>query len=221
MAANYNYFDGITVGTPTCAFLLGIKDIIGSSGFSLTHSRFEDVGRVVQEDWAGSKEIYIADNVMIGRHDPLHVTSWNHPEAFARYPASPLPSRRNTRSKSMARGSSSPTITSPTSTMPSTSRRMAIPSTDPSAQASSIDVFGNDMFNMADNCVELDGGVHNVRRFDNRCMNVTGGAFSTQPIFGGPPISSATWSTTRPTGGGLKLLDSPAGRPDLPEHVYR
>jgi hypothetical protein len=85
------------------------------------------------------------------------------------------------------------------------------PRDEPSEQASSIDVFGNDMFNMADNCVELDGGVHNVRAFDNRCANVTGGGFSTQPIFGGPAYIFRNLVYNATTGGGLKLLDTPAG----------
>jgi len=211
MGANYNYFDGITVRNTNVAFLLGIKDIIGSSGFSLTHSRFEDVGRVVQEDWAGSKDIYIADNVMIGRHDPLHVTSWNHPEAFARYPGFPAPTTSEYAVKVYGQG-----IVVAHNYIANFHDAIDVatygdPSTDPSAQASSIDVFGNDMFNMADNCVELDGGVHNVRAFDNRCMNVTGGAFSTQPIFGGPAYIFRNVVYNATTGGGLKLLDSPAG----------
>jgi len=67
------------------------------------------------------------------------------------------------------------------------------------------------MFNMADNCVELDGGVHNVRAFDNRCTNATGGAFSTQPIFGGPAYIFRNLVYNSTTGGGLKLLDTPSG----------
>src|SRR6185437_16434393 len=85
------------------------------------------------------------------------------------------------------------------------------PSDKPDEQASSIDIFGNDMFNMADNCVELDGGVHNVRAFDNRCVNATGGAFSTQPIFGGPAYIFRNVSYNSTTGGPLKLLDTPSG----------
>ena len=45
--ANYNYFEGITVRNTTVAFLLGWKDIAGSSGFTLKHSRIYDVARAV------------------------------------------------------------------------------------------------------------------------------------------------------------------------------
>ena len=50
----------------------------------------------------------------------------------------------------------------------------------------SIDLYGNDFSNMADNCIEADGGARNIRVFENRCFNSAQGAFSAQPIFGGP-----------------------------------
>lgn len=211
MAANYNYFDGITVRNTNVAFLLGIKNIIGSSGFTLTHSRFENVGRVVQEDWAATRDIYIADNVMIGRHDPEHVTSWNHPEAFARYPGFPALTTSEYAVKVYGQG-----IVITRNYVANFHDAIDIatygdPSDKPSEQASSIDISGNDMFNMSDNCVELDGGVHNVRAFDNRCVNATGGAFSTQPIFGGPAYIFRNLVYNSTTGGGLKLLDTPSG----------
>ena len=64
MAANYNYFEGLTIRNTNVAFLAGIKDIAGSSGFTLKHSRIYNVGRAVQDDWSGSKNYYIADNVV-------------------------------------------------------------------------------------------------------------------------------------------------------------
>lgn len=50
----------------------------------------------------------------------------------------------------------------------------------------SIDFYGNDIFNMSDNCIEADGGAHNIRVFDNRCFNSIGGALSATPLVGGP-----------------------------------
>jgi len=165
----------------------------------------------VQEDWAGTKDVYIADNVMIGRHDPLHITSWNHPEAFARYPGFPATTTSEYAIKVYGQG-----IVVLHNYIANFHDAVDIatygdPSDKPSEQASSIDISGNDMFNMADNCVELDGGVHNVRAFDNRCTNATGGAFSTQPIFGGPAYIFRNLVYNSTTGGGLKLLDTPSG----------
>ncbi len=76
MGGNYQYFEGITVRNTNVAFLLGIKGIAGASGFTLKHSKVYDVGRVVQDDWSGSKNFYIADNTLIGRHDPNKMMGW-------------------------------------------------------------------------------------------------------------------------------------------------
>ena len=40
------------------AFLVGWKSIIGSSGFTLKNSLLYDVGRGVQDEWAGSRDLY-------------------------------------------------------------------------------------------------------------------------------------------------------------------
>jgi hypothetical protein len=91
LAANYNYFDGITIRNTNVGFLLGIKDIAGADGFTLVNSRAINVGRVVREDWAKSKDYYIADNVFLGRHDPAHITSWIGNDVWSKYPGFPAP----------------------------------------------------------------------------------------------------------------------------------
>ena len=70
LAGNYNYFEGITVRNTNVAFMLGIKRIIAGKRLHAEARRIYDVGEVVQDDWSGSKNFYIADNVFIGRHDP-------------------------------------------------------------------------------------------------------------------------------------------------------
>ena len=89
MGGNYNYFEGITVRNTNVAFLLGIKNIAGSSGFTLKHSRIENIGRAIEDDWSGSKNFYIADNVFIGRHDPTKLQSWWTPAVWAKFPGYP------------------------------------------------------------------------------------------------------------------------------------
>ena len=75
----------------------------------------------------------------------------------------------------------------------------------------SIDFYNNDIYNMADNCFEADGGAHNIRVFRNRCFNEAGGAFSAQPTFGGPLYFYQNIAYDNTTGGPLKLIDTPAG----------
>ena len=73
MAANYNYFEGLTIRNTDLAFQAGLKNIAGSSGLTIKRSRFENVGRAIYTDWSGSKDYYIADNVMIGRFNPNYL----------------------------------------------------------------------------------------------------------------------------------------------------
>jgi hypothetical protein len=50
----------------------------------------------------------------------------------------------------------------------------------------SIDFYRNDIFNMADDFIESDGGSHNILIFENRGFNAYHAAISAQPVFGGP-----------------------------------
>lgn len=210
-AANYHLFEGITVRNTNVAFLLGIKSIVGASGFTLRHSRVYDVGRVVQDDWAGSKDFYIADNVFIGRHDATRMTSWIHDEVWAKWGDYPALTTSEYAVKVYGGGHVIARNYVANFHDAIDVATFGVPPDDPDRQASSIDIYLNDMFNQADNCVELDGGVHNVRAFDNRCVNASNLAYSTQPIFGGPAYIYRNLLYNAPSTGALKLLDNPSG----------
>jgi len=215
MAANYNYFEGITVRNTNVAFLLGYKNIAGSSGFTLKHSRIENVGRGVEDDWSGSKDFYIADNVFIGRHNPEKLQSWWTPAVWAKFPGYPALITSEYAIKIYGQGHvvaynyvanwhdgiDVATYGDPDGTPNEIADRVPV----------SIDFYNNDIYNMADNCIEADGGAHNIRVFRNRCFNSAGGALSAQPIFGGPLYfyQNLIYDTT--TGGPLKFVDTPAG----------
>jgi hypothetical protein len=215
MAANYNYFEGITVRNTNVAFLLGYKNITGSSGFTLKHSLIENVGRGVEDDWSGSKDFYIADNVFIGRHNPEKLQSWWTPAVWAKFPGYPALITSEYAIKIYGQGHvvaynyvanwhdgiDIATYGDPDGTPNELRGRVPV----------SIDFYNNDIYNMADNCIEADGGAHNIRVFRNRCFNSAGGALSAQPIFGGPLYfyQNLIYDTT--TGGPLKFVDTPAG----------
>ncbi|MGH8261506.1 MAG: hypothetical protein ACREUG_17635, partial [Steroidobacteraceae bacterium] len=215
MGANYNYFDGITVRNTQVAFKLGIKDIAGSSGFTLKHSLVYNVGRVVEAGWSGSKDFYIADNVFIGRHDPQHLQSWFTPQVWARYPGYPALITSEYAVKVYGQGHvvahnyvanwhdgiDVDTYGDPDGTPHERRDRVPV----------SIDIYDNDIYNVADNCIEADGGAHDIRVFENRCFDSTGGALSAQPIFGGPVYFYRNLVYDATTGGYLKLVDTPAG----------
>ncbi|MGH8219585.1 MAG: hypothetical protein ACREUT_13635 [Steroidobacteraceae bacterium] len=215
MGGNYNYFEGITVRNTNVAFKLGIKGIAGSSGFTLKHSLVYDVGRVIEAGWSGSKDFYIADNVFIGKHDPRRLQSWFTPAVWAKYPGYPALITSEYAVKVYGQGHviahnyvanwhdgiDVDTYGDPDGTPHELRDRVPV----------SIDIYDNDIYNDADNCIEADGGAHDIRVFENRCFNSTGGALSAQPIFGGPVYfyRNVIFNTT--TGGYLKLVDTPAG----------
>jgi len=215
MAGNYNYFEGITVRNTNVAFLLGLKNIAGASGFTLKHSKLENIGRGVEDDWSGSKNFYIADNIFIGRHDPGKLQSWWTPAVWAKFPGYPTPITSEYAVKLYGQGHvvaynyaanwhdgiDIATYGDPDGTPNPIADRLPV----------SIDFYNNDFSNMADNCIEADGGARNIRVFENRCFNSAGGAFSAQPTFGGPLYFYRNLVYDATTGGPLKFVDTPAG----------
>ena len=215
MGGNYNYFEGITVRNTNVAFLVGLKNIAGSSGFTLKHSRLENIGRGVQDEWSGSKYVYIADNVFIGRHDPNKLQSWYTPAVWAKFPGFPAPITSEYAVKVYGQGhvvaynyfanwhdgADIATYGNPDGT----------PNPLPDRLPVSIDFYNNDFSNMADNCIEADGGARNIRVFENRCFNSAGAALSAQPTFGGPLYFYRNLVYAATTGGPLKFVDTPAG----------
>jgi len=211
LAASYNYFDGITIRNTNVAFLLGIKDILGADGFTLINSRAYDVGRVVRDDWAKSKDFYIANNVFLGRHDPARLTSWIGADVWAKYGEFPAPITSEYAVKVYGQGHVVAHNYVANFHDAIDDATFGVPSDRPGEYAASVDFYGNDMFNNTDNCIELDGGVHNMRAFENRCVNTAQLAYSTQPVFGGPAYIYRNISYNNVASGGLKLLDNPSG----------
>ena len=212
LAANYHYFEGITVRNTTVAFLLGWKSIAGASGFSLVQSRAEDVGRVVQDEWAGSKDFYIVDNVLIGRHDPNKLIAWYYrPEVWSKFPGFPAPITSEYAIKVYGQGHVVAHNYVANWHDGIDFSTYGTPSSDPDRNPSSNDFYNNDLFNIADNCIEADGAAQNIRVFSNRCVNSITGGFSAQPIFGGPAYFYRNLSFVSTSGGPLKLIDTPSG----------
>ncbi|MDB5739454.1 MAG: hypothetical protein JWP16_494 [Alphaproteobacteria bacterium] len=211
LAANYNYFDGINIKNTNVGFLLGIKDIAGADGFTLVNSRASNVGRVVREDWAKSKDYYIANNVFLGRHNPARITSWIGDDVWKKYGEFPALLTSEYAVKVYGQGHVVAHNYIANFHDAIDNATFGNPSTVPQDQGASVDFYGNDMFNITDNCIELDGGVHNMRAFDNRCANTAQLAYSTQPIFGGPAYIYRNIAYNNVASGGLKLLDNPSG----------
>ncbi len=212
LAGNYHYFEGITVRNTTVAFLLGWKSIAGASGFSLVRSRAMDVGRVVQDEWAGSKDFYIVDNVLIGRHDANKLLAWYYrPEVWSKFPGFPAPITSEYAIKVYGQGHVVAYNYVANWHDGIDFSTYGTPSSDPDKNPSANDFYNNDIYNIADNCIEADGAAQNIRVFNNRCVNSVTGALSAQPIFGGPAYFYRNLTFVGTSGGPLKLIDTPSG----------
>jgi hypothetical protein len=214
MAANYNYFEGLTIRNTDLAFQGGLKRITGSSGLTVTRSRFENVGRAIYTDWSGSKDYYIADNVMIGRFSPDYLMgftgrTWQklpgyNPRLVSEYAVKVYGSGHVVAHNSIANfhdGVDVATYGNPDGSPAPARDRLPV----------SIDFYGNDIFNVEDNCIEADGGAHNIRIFRNRCFNHGHRALSVQPMFGGPVYFIRNIVYHAPEGGAVKFTASSAG----------
>jgi hypothetical protein len=192
MGADHVYFEGITFRNTLLAIEAGQKGIAGAQGLTVKRSRFEDVGVAIHSDWSGSKNFYIADNVMTGRQDPRSLNGWLNV-----WPWSELPDfaeRRRLRSYYAVAVYGSGHVVAynnvtgfhdgidhATYGMPD-----GYPNVPRDRMPVSNDFYNNDISNVHDNCFEADGGMHNIRIFRNRCFNTATGGMSPQPIFGGP-----------------------------------
>jgi hypothetical protein len=213
MGGNYQYFEGITVRNTNVAFLLGIKGIAGASGFTLKRSKVYDVGRVVQNDWSGSKDYYIADNTLIGRHDPDKMMGWIG-SPWDKFPGFPELLTSEYAIKVYGQGhvvaynyiaNWHDGVDVATYGVPD-----GAPNDIPDRVPLAIDFYGNDIVNMGDNCFESDGGARNIRVFRNRCFDSASGALSVQPMFGGPVYFYQNLVYNSPTGS-LKYIEGSSG----------
>jgi len=216
MAADYNYFEGLTIRNTELAFQGGLKNIAGSVGLTLKHNRFEDIGRGVYTDWSGSRDYYIADNVFIGRFDPTRLigfsgSTWQPytagtgpPALVSEYAVKVYGSGHVVAHNSVANfhdGIDVATYGNPDGTPNPIRDRMPV----------SIDFYGNDISHVEDNCIEADGGAHNIRIFRNRCFNHGHRALSVQPMFGGPVYFIRNIVYHAPEGGAVKFTASSSG----------
>jgi hypothetical protein len=213
MGGNYQYFEGITVRNTNVAFLLGIKGIAGASGFTLKHAKVYDVGRVVQDDWSGSKNFYIADNTLIGRHDPNKMMGWIG-SPWDKFPGFPELLISEYAIKVYGQGhvvaynyiaNWHDGVDVATYGTPD-----GAPNDIPDRVPLAIDFYGNDILNMGDNCFESDGGARNIRIFRNRCFDSASQALSVQPMFGGPVYFYQNLIYNQPTGS-LKYIEGSSG----------
>ena len=214
MAANYNYFEDLTIRNTELAFWGGYKNLAGSTGITIKHCRIENVGRAIYTDWSGSKDYFIADNTITGKFSSDHLMgftgrTWQSLPDFATKLVSEYGIKLYGQGHVVAfnrvsqfhDGIDIATYGNPDGAPNPIRDRMPV----------SIDFYNNDISNVEDNCIESDGGAHNIRIFRNRCFNHGHRALSVQPMFGGPVYFIRNIVYHAPEGGAVKFTASSAG----------
>jgi hypothetical protein len=182
MGADYNTLDGLIIRNADIGICAGRREIAGSTGLVVRNCRIEDVGIGIQAQYAGSKNFYIADNVIIGRANREYLMSV----------------------ETASDGSRSQRVYSYYGVKVYGQGHVVCynyvayfydgidvcthggPETDPDLKSVSIDFYNNDIFLMNDNFIEADGGTHNIRILRNRGFNCAQAGFTNQPTLGGP-----------------------------------
>lgn len=211
MASQYHIFENLTFRNTDVAIFAGQKEVMGAVGLAVKNCRFENVGFGVWTEYAGSSDFYIADNLILGRDDRFRLIGWTGPRWAS---AGPYGSHLLTSYYAIKVYGPGHVIA-----------RNAIayfhdaigistygtPEKDPDRRASSIDIYGNDIHMSNDDFVETDGGVHNIRVFENRGVNAAQGGYSSQPVFGGPVYFYRNLLYHVPGGVAFKFSAKPAG----------
>jgi len=201
MAADYHYFEGLTIRNTDVAFYAGLKRVMGSKGLTVKNCRMEDIGIAVMTYSADSKDFYIADNIMIGRHDPDTLLGWyglEKPAPLTSYYAIKVYGQSHVVCHNYI-AYFHDGICIDTHGLPEAGKKTV-----------SVDFYRNDIFNMADDFIEADGGSHNIRIFENRGFNAYHAALSAQTVFGGPVYFFRNVCFNVP-GTALKYTIRPAG----------
>ncbi len=207
MFADYTHFENLTIRNCEVGILAGLRYTKGCNGLVVRNCRFEDVGCAVNAQYGGCRNFYIADNVIIGREDRDRLHGWTG--NWAKYgPLSDLKSFIAIDINGQGHAVCHNYIAY---------FHDAIDVTEQGAperedwKAVSMDFYNNDMHMCADDFIEADSSVHNLRVFRNRGFNAGQHAYSAQPIFGGPAYFIRNIAYHIPSGGALKFNIYPAG----------
>jgi hypothetical protein len=217
MASEHHIFEGLTFRNTDVAIFAGQKEVRGAVALTVKNCRFENIGFGVWTEYAGSSDFYIADNLFLGRDDRFRLIGWG---GRLRHPggntwAEPLYGSHRLTSYYAIK------VYGPGHVIAHNAiayfhdavgiSTYGTPERDPERRASSIDIYNNDMHLFNDDFIETDGGVHNIRVFNNRGVNAAQGGYSSQPIFGGPAYFYRNILYHVPSGVAFKFSAKPAG----------
>jgi len=226
-AANYNYFEGVTIRNTDIGIWAGTQFIAGSKGLTVKKCRFENVNLGVFTNYLGSSDFYIADNYFIGRDDPTHLIGWvgnfwtkfdgvdgqKFPPILASYTAVRLYGPGHVVAYNYV-ANFHDGIDIETYGNPDGSHAIDGPHYPPreywDRRPVAIDYYNNYMTNFHDNAFEIDGSMHNVRVMRNIMVNSASHPFCNQPAIGGPIYWIRNIAYHAP-GGSTRMTNGAAG----------
>ncbi len=211
MASAHHIIEGLTFRNTEIAIFAGEKEVLGATHLTIRNCRFEDIGVGVWTESADSRDFFISDNLFLGREDQMRLIGWNQAgqRTAGIYPSHQLKSFFAVKvygpghiiaHNAIAYFHDGICIST-----------YGPPDSDPEHQASSIDIYNNDIHLSNDDFIESDGGSHNIRVYNNRGINAAHNGYSAQPVFGGPVYFLRNIAYQIPAGGALKFNASPAG----------
>ncbi|MDQ4140465.1 MAG: hypothetical protein M3142_08045 [Bacteroidota bacterium] len=204
MATSHHIFENLIIRNTDVAFAAGQKEVLGATDLTVRNCRIEDVGIALTTEYAGSKNFYIADNIILGRDDRHQLVGWANPGLYA-----PTPLKSYFAVK--VYGSGHVICHNSVAYFHDAITVSTYGTPDPAQKAVAIDIYNNDIHLMVDDFIESDGGVHNIRVMRNRGVNAAQCGLSAQPIFGGPAYFIRNVLYNIPTGCALKFMSKPAG----------
>jgi hypothetical protein len=204
--SRHHIIEGITIRNADIAFEAGKKEVAGASDLTIRNCRIEDVGIAVTTEFAGSKNFYIADNVITGRDDRYRLRGWANPGIYP-------PNQLNSYMAIRVYGSGHVICHNAIAFFHDgiCVSTYGTPEIEQELRAVSIDIYNNDIHLVADDFIEADGGVHNIRIMRNRGVNSGQCGLSAQPVFGGPAYFIRNVLYNIPNGCALKFMSKPAG----------
>ncbi|MEO5922309.1 MAG: hypothetical protein ABIR70_00625 [Bryobacteraceae bacterium] len=232
-AADYTYFEGLTIRNTEIGILAGTQFLMGSKGLTSKRNRFENIGAGIFSNYSGSSNFYIADNVFLGRNDPVHLIGWASPNLWGRFAgvesqifppkmASYVAVKLYGPGHVVAYnyiadfhdGINIETYGNPDGSIPSGPDIGEGPKYPPheywDRRPVAIDFYNNYITNSHDNPIEADGGMHNIRIMRNMLINHPSHAFCNQPSLGGPVYWIRNIAYNLP-GGSTRLTSGSAG----------
>ncbi len=203
--ADYTHIENITIKNCDVAVMAGQRFAHGCQGLVVRNCRMENVGCGLNAQYGGSKNFYIADNVILGAK--INLPDWKENWADIRLGADLLSfigidingQGHVVCHNYLAYFHDAIDVTEQG------------PPESEDWKPCSIDFHNNDMYLMSDDFIEADCAAHNIRVFRNRGFNGGTHAFSAQPIYGGPAYFIRNIAYHVPSGGAFKYNITPVG----------